>query len=437
MLFYSTQHKSSPVSLREAVLQSMPDDGGLYMPQKIEKLPNNWLYDALNWSFQELSVNLAKHLLQDSIPAKALEEIVVQAINFEAPLIRLGNGNISILELFHGPSLAFKDFGARFMAQLMAYFVKDESQELNILVATSGDTGGAVAMGFWNKPGIRVRILYPSGRVSELQEKQLTTLGGNIEAFEIDGSFDDCQRMVKQAFLDKDLQQKLKMSSANSINISRLIPQTFYYFRAWQQLMQQKPNATDWSFSIPSGNFGNIAAGLIAKHIGLPAFHCIAATNINDVVPHYVQTGVFEPRHSVRTLSSAMDVGNPSNFVRILDLYRNDYAQIKNDMPAYGFTDAQTRQAMLSLFDLQQYVACPHTAVGFLGAQVHLRHYPQHEVVCLSTAHPAKFASLVNQTLETEIPIPEELQEIMDKPKHAIHLNPDFDSFKMYLMDNQ
>lgn len=315
MKLYSTNNKNNIVNLKEAVFKSLPEDKGLYMPMIISKLSDGFLKNLPKYSFQALSFEVARHLIGTYIPEEDLYDIIEKAITFPAPVVNL-NEQISVLELFHGPSLAFKDFGARFMAQLMSYLRDKNEKKITILVATSGDTGGAVAAGFYNTEGIEVFILYPSGKVSELQEKQLTTLGGNIRAFEVNGTFDDCQALVKSAFLDKDLNELYNLSSANSINIARLIPQSFYYFEAFKQLPQDEVKNV---FCVPSGNFGNLTAGLMAKKMGLPIHQFIAATNINDVVPKYLSTSLFEPHPSYATISNAMDVGNPSNFVRMLD----------------------------------------------------------------------------------------------------------------------
>jgi len=314
MKLYSTKNPEVLFSLKEAVLKGLPDDNGLFVPDNISSLPSSFFERLPELTFSELAYEIVEHLFEGSIPEEDLKKIISTAINFPAPLIKLDE-QTSVLELFHGPSLAFKDFGARFMAQLMGYFNRGEDKDLVILVATSGDTGGAVAAGFYNTLGIKVVILYPSGRVSPLQEKQLTTLGGNVSAIEVEGSFDDCQALVKKAFLDKSLTDNIRLSSANSINIARLIPQSFYYFEAYKQL-GKNPKAP--VFIIPSGNFGNLTAGLLAKRMGLPIAHFVAATNKNDIVPSYLSSGEYNPKPSIATISNAMDVGNPSNFYRMV-----------------------------------------------------------------------------------------------------------------------
>ena len=342
MRLYSTKNRGHYTNLKEAVLRGLPPDNGLYMPERIPALPADVLENLHQLPFVEIAFAVARTLLQGAIPEPDLRKIIGEAVNFPAPLVQFDEEKY-VLELFHGPSLAFKDFGARFMAQLMSYFNRGEEQELVILVATSGDTGGAVAAGFYQTPGTRVVILYPSGKVSALQEKQLTTLGHNITALEVDGTFDDCQAMVKKAFLDESLTSRFRLTSANSINISRLIPQSFYYFEAYKQL----PEGSDVVFCVPSGNFGNLTAGLLAQRMGLPVRHFIAATNNNDVVPAYLQTGEYRPRPSRRTLSNAMDVGNPSNFARMKDLYhdleeRSTWNSMRASITGYAYNDEQT-----------------------------------------------------------------------------------------------
>ncbi len=442
MQLYSTNNRQHLVNLKEAVFRGLPPDNGLYMPVNIPKLPDDFLNNLGQYSFAEIGFEVCKHLFQGAIPEKDLKEIVYSAINFPAPIVSLDH-NTFILELFHGPSLAFKDFGARFMARLMSYFNQGEDKELIILVATSGDTGGAVAAGFQNTPGIKVVILYPSGKVSPLQEKQLTTLGGNITALEVDGTFDDCQTLVKQAFLDPGLTSKIRLSSANSINISRLVPQSFYYFQAYKQLPDHAKPAV---FCIPSGNFGNLTAGLLAARMGLPVQHFIAATNVNDVVPVYLDTGNYKPRPSQRTISNAMDVGNPSNFARMLDLYGSDdkptlanmnmvWEGMKDRISGYGITDKQTKQVMLDVFQLYNYVIDPHAAVGYLA----LRTWQKEQLkagVILETAHPTKFLADVEEVLNSKIEVPNRLAVLADLPKDAINMGISYLDFKSFLTEN-
>lgn len=430
MKFYSTKHQVEPVELKQAVLESLPADNGLYMPEEITPLPKDFFEQAQTMSFGEMAFEFAKVLLQDSVPEDVLEGIVKEAVNFDAPLISL-NDRLHCLELWHGPSLAFKDFGARFMARLMSHLAKGDNDMLDILVATSGDTGGAVALGFYDTPGIRVTILYPSGKVSKLQEKQLTTLGKNITALEVKGSFDDCQRLVKTAFLDGNLGQQFKLSSANSINIARLVPQCFYYLHAWMQLKDKERPAV---MCVPSGNFGNITAGLIARKMGLPFHSFIAANNENRVFCDYLETGKYDPGATVATLSNAMDVGAPSNFQRLLDLYGSDREQIAKDVRAYSYSDEETREALKKMATDFDYIACPHTAVGFLAAEAYLTEHQDHQVVFQSTAHPSKFLDTVESVTGRKVDLPSALARLQDLPKNAIPVSADYAEFKAFLL---
>ena len=411
MQLYSTNNPSLRVNLREAIFQGLPADNGLYMPVLIPVIPESFIQNLDQYTFPEISFRLAKSLIGDEIPENDLKGIVQRAINFPAPVVPLEQRTF-ILELFHGPSLAFKDFGARFMAETMSYFNRGAAKELTILVATSGDTGGAVAAGFYQTPGIRVVILYPSGKVSPLQEKQLTTLGHNITALEVDGTFDDCQALVKQAFLDTDLRSRLRLSSANSINIARLIPQIFYYWEAWKQLYREQDNIV---FVVPSGNFGNLTAGLLAQKMGLPVRHFVAATNANNVVPKYLETGKFQPHPSVRTISNAMDVGNPSNFARMLDLFGSTWNIMQEHISGYAFTDDQTKEAMRTVYHAHKYVLDPHGAVGYLAWKAYKEKYPGSTGIILETAHPAKFLEDVETVLGQKITIPKALTDISEK----------------------
>jgi len=430
MQLYSTNNKNNKVGLKQAVLKSLADDKGLYMPTEIPQLPQAFIENLEHFTLEEIAFQVSKNLFGDTIPNWDLWQICKQAINFPAPVVSVTE-SISSLELWHGPSLAFKDFGARYMAQLMSYFTRDEEDKLTILVATSGDTGGAVAAGFLNTPGIEVVILYPSGRVSPLQEKQLTTLGGNISACEIQGSFDDCQAMVKTAFLDPDLKAKFNLSSANSINIARLIPQSFYYFEAMKQLDQSKDNA----FCIPSGNFGNLTAGLLAQRMGLPISQFIAATNLNRVVPDYLESGHYEPKPSIATLSNAMDVGAPSNFVRIKELFDGSHAQVSKAIKGYAYDDPSTMQALKAIKEETGYTADPHGAVGFLAAKEYLSAAPSNtHVTVLETAHPAKFLATVEEGVGEKIDIPQRLSVLSSRQKVATVLSNEYTVFKEYLL---
>jgi threonine synthase len=431
MKLYSTKNPTSFVSLKEAVFKGLPDDNGLFMPEFIPQLEPSFIENLRNHSFQSIAFTVAKNLIGSVIPDKDLKKLVEQSMDFPAPIVSLDD-SMHVLELFHGPSLAFKDFGARFMAQLMSYFNKRNKRELVILVATSGDTGGAVAAGFYKTLGIKVVILYPSGKVSMLQEKQLTTLGENITALEVKGTFDDCQALVKKAFLDKELTQKIRLSSANSINIARLIPQSFYYFEAYKQIDSKgKPVV----FSIPSGNFGNLTAGLFAQKMGLPVSKFIAATNANDVVPQYLTSGVYTPTPSVPTLSNAMDVGNPSNFARMLDLYSSTWNMMRENIVGYAYDDETTKAAMREVKSKYNYVIDPHGAVGYLALKDYQKKNNAVGII-LETAHPAKFLDDVESILEQKIHIPERLASLAEKQKVARLSPTDFDDFKSWLLTN-
>jgi len=432
---YSTKNPSTRVSFKEAVFNSMPQDKGLYMPVNIPRLEDKFLNNLDGYTLPEIAFHVAQNLIGDDIPADDLKEIIADAISFLAPAVKLEE-NVFVLELWHGPSLAFKDFGARFMSRVMSYFLEKGEKQLDVLVATSGDTGGAVALGFLGVPNTRVTILYPKGKVSDIQELQLTTNGQNIRAVEVDGTFDDCQALVKQAFTDKDLNEKFRLTSANSINISRLIPQTFYYFNAYAQLL--KRDISKVVFSVPSGNFGNIGAGLLAWKMGLPVSHFIAATNVNDTVPEFLKTGVYQPKPSVATLSNAMDVGDPSNWVRIADMFKEDAEALKTQVTGYSYNDEQTLEAIKFIFDNYNYVACPHTAIAWQA----LRDWQQDNYkrdtagIFLSTAHPCKFPDVFPESIGGKVDVPEQVAGLSKKQKHATALGKDFAGFKDYLLKN-
>ncbi|GAB4015749.1 threonine synthase [Spirosoma koreense] len=402
------------------------------MPTPLPVLGADFFNAISTLSLADIGFALSKELFGSEISDANLEEITHLAFPFDTPVVNLETGRTNVLELFHGPSLAFKDVGARYMAALMSYFSAQSDQEVNILVATSGDTGGAVAMGFHNVPGVRVSILYPSGRVSELQEKQLTTLGGNVQAFEVNGSFDDCQAIVKQAFVDRDLNTQLSLSSANSINIFRLIPQGFYYVRAYGQVKKYgKPVV----FSTPSGNFGNLSAGALVQQMGLPISHFVAATNSNHVVPSYLETGIYSPQASISTISNAMDVGNPSNFVRLKHLYGDDYHRFRANVSGYFYDDEATRAGMKRIYELYDYEACPHTAIGIMGLQAYLHASEQNVTgIALATAHPSKFNSLVEEVLEKPVVVPERLAILANRPKQSTVIPADYEAFKESLL---
>jgi threonine synthase len=432
MQLYSTNRESPNVGIEEAVFRGLPPDNGLYLPEKFPKLPANFFENIENLSFQDIAFEVSNALLGEDIHATDLREIIEKSINFTAPVIEIEE-NIHCLELFHGPSMAFKDFGARFMAALMSYFLQKSQKKIHILVATSGDTGGAVAQGFYRTPNIDVTILYPSGKVSDIQEKQLTTLGENVRAIEVNGTFDDCQAMVKSAFLDKDLTDKFTLASANSINIARLIPQSFYYFNAFAQL---KHKELPVAFSVPSGNFGNLSAGIMAAKMGLPVQHFVAATNINNVVPEYLRTGIYKTiSPSLSTISNAMDVGNPSNFARIKALFDDNLGEMRALISGNFYDDAQTRAAMRDVEARTKYVMCPHTAIAYLGLQDYLK-IQKNKVsgVFLSTAHYAKFLPDVEATLDKKVAIPARLAALLDKQKVATQMSNKFEDFKDWLI---
>ncbi|WP_374166453.1 threonine synthase [Arcticibacter sp. MXS-1] len=433
MKLHSTNNPGVTVDFKEAVFNSMPQDKGLYMPISIPEPDREFIDRLETFSLKDIAFKVAGDLLQGAIPHEDLKAIVEEAINFPAPVVKLDESTY-VLELFHGPSLAFKDFGARFMSRVMGYFMQEGEKTLNVLVATSGDTGGAVALGFLGVPNTQVTILYPKGKVSPIQELQLTTNGGNIRALEINGTFDDCQALVKQAFVDKELNERFRLTSANSINIARLIPQTFYYFNAYAQLKRE--GKEDVVFSVPSGNFGNIGAGLLAWKMGLPVKQFIAATNTNDTVPQFFKSGLFEPKPSVATLSNAMDVGNPSNWVRIMNLFADDPEALKKVVTAASYTDEQTREAVNTVFDQYNYVVCPHTAIAWRAIADYRERSGDYDstAVFLSTAHPCKFPDVYEETMAASIQIPDQVSLLQGKPKQAVELDADFKSFKEFLM---
>lgn len=432
MKFYSTNNKNHKVTLQEAVIQGLAPDQGLYMPETIPVLPKVFFQSLPGKTFQEIAFDVIRHVLgAGELPDDELKKMVGHTITFDAPMVEVEK-NIFALELFHGPTLAFKDFGARFMSQMLGYFARQQKKEIIILVATSGDTGSAVANGFLGVKGTRVVVLYPSGKVSDIQEKQFTTLGENITAIEIDGTFDDCQSMVKQAFLDNQLRQQLFLTSANSINIARLLPQMFYYFYAYARL---KSHTYPPVFSVPSGNFGNLTAGLIAQRMGLPVKHFVASTNANDIVPRYLHSGLFQPRSSQQTISNAMDVGNPSNFHRMLDLFDGQLNLVSSAITGFSFTDEETRSAMVQLDKKSTYVSDPHAAVAYLGLKKYLSANPSEGAgIFLATAHPAKFREVVDETLGKSIEIPETLIGFTKRQKLSIPMKKDFGALKNYLL---
>jgi threonine synthase len=429
MNYYSTEHKSPSVSFKQAILAGLAPDRGLYMPEKLGTF-DNAIFSKNN--FQDVCFDAAKILVDQAIPDLDLKKITDDAFYFPAPVKEIHH-KIFVLELFHGPTAAFKDFGARFMARVMSYFLKQSSQKITILVATSGDTGSAVAKGFYKVPNIDVIILYPSGQVSHLQEKQLTTLGENITALEVSGTFDDCQHMVKEAFMDQSLTGHINLSSANSINIGRLYPQSFYYIWAYNQ-MKLNYHQDKMVFCTPSGNFGNLTAGLIAKKMGLPVNQFIAATNINDVIPEYLLSGNFKPRPSKETYSNAMDVGNPSNFARMMELYPK-LEEMKKDITGFRVTDEETVNTILSVYNETGYILDPHGAVGYKAVQ-DFRKISQENlpVVLLETAHPAKFSEIIEKTIKKPVEIPPVLKDALEKEKVSIKIDAQYQSLKKYLL---
>jgi len=430
--YHSTNNPDHQVELKEAILRSLPPDNGLYMPNQLPILGQDFWGNWRDLSFREIGFAVANAFFGEDIPEQDLREIVNGTLEFDAPLVAL-QPNDHILELFHGPTLAFKDFGARFMARLMAHLTKDEDRMLTVLVATSGDTGGAVASAFHNVPGTRVVILYPKGKVSGLQEKQLTTLGGNISALEIDGTFDDCQALVKKAFLDRELSERMNLTSANSINLSRLVPQSFYYIHSARQL----PEGTKPVFVVPSGNFGNITAGLLAKQLGLPVEHFIAATNRNDVVPEYLLKGEYAPRPSIATISNAMDVGAPSNFVRMQALFRNSWQDMRSSISGMSYSDEDTRAAVREVKSSFGYEIDPHGAVGWLAARSYREAHPGATTITLETAHPAKFLDVMNEELgDNSVSIPKRLAVLADKQKVATSLCNTWQPFHDWLQEH-
>lgn len=429
MAYFSLQNPSHPVSFEEAVVNGIAPDKGLYFPAEIKPLPISFLKVLHEKTNEEIAFEVIQPFVNKEIDSASLRTIVSETISFDFPVEQLSD-NIATLELFHGPTMAFKDVGARFMARCLGYFNKDKKErKITVLVATSGDTGGAVADGFLGVEGVEVVILYPSGKVSEIQEKQLTTLGQNIKALEVAGTFDDCQAMVKQAFLDPQLGH-LGLTSANSINVARWLPQMFYYFFAVKQLYHA---GLPLVISVPSGNFGNICAGIVAHRLGLPIAHFVASTNVNDTVPRYLDTGEYAPKKSQQTLSNAMDVGNPSNFVRIEKLFNNDLKNLQSMFTAYSFTDAETREAMQYLHQQYQYTADPHGAVGYLGLKKFLDTHPTYQGLFLETAHPAKFLNEVEHTLSKKIVVPERLSGLLEKEKLSTKIK-DYAEFSSFLL---
>jgi len=429
MKFYSLNHEAPKVSFQEAVVNGIAPDRGLYFPENISPLPSDFFQNIEKYSNTEIAYALIKQFVGDEIPEKDLKEIIEETLSFDFPLVEIEK-DIFSLELFHGPTMAFKDVGARFMARCLSYFNRDKTNELIVLVATSGDTGGAVASGFLGVKGVQVIILYPSGKVSDVQEKQLTTLSKNIIALEVTGTFDDCQEMVKTAFLDHEITDKMQLTSANSINVARWLPQMFYFAFAYKQLKSKNKEIV---FSIPSGNFGNICAGMMAQQLGLPVAHFIASTNVNRVVPNFMQTGNYIPLKSIQTISNAMDVGNPSNFIRIQNIFDNDFEKIKESLSSYSFTDSETREAMLSIYNNIGYVTDPHGAVGYLGLKKYRKDNSKNQGIFFETAHPVKFLDVIEPVINKKIDFPKQIQQVMNKKKEAIAID-DYNQLKAFLL---
>ncbi len=433
MQYFSLNNNSKAVGFEKAVRSGLAPDRGLYYPQQINPLTDSFWNNFLSMNHHEIALAAIEQFVGDEIPKKELQKIVENTLTFPFPVVEL-NQNISTLELFHGPTMAFKDVGGRFMARCLGYFNQTTTEKVTVLVATSGDTGGAVASGFLGVPGVEVVILYPKGKVSHIQELQLTTQGQNITALEIDGVFDDCQDMVKTAFLDETLKPHRNLTSANSINVARWLPQSFYYFFAVQELMRRKVNKP-FVFSVPSGNFGNICAGFIARELGLPISHFIASTNQNDTFPRYMENGIFEPKPSVQTISNAMDVGNPSNFDRISKLFNQDLYRLKNICSSYHFSDKETHKAMQELFENTSYIADPHGAIGYLGLQKYCEENPDIYGVFLETAHPVKFLDVVEKAIKTKVNIPPQIEEILDRNPEKTSIS-SYSELKNFLIDN-
>lgn len=430
MKYYSTNKQSPIVDFKEATIKGQAPDKGLYFPERIPQVDKELINNIERYSNEEIAFQVIKPYVGDTIDERKLSDIVNETINFEIPLVKV-NENIFSLELFHGPTLAFKDVGARFMSRCLGYFVGKQDKKVTVLVATSGDTGGAVANGFYNVEGVEVVILYPSGKVSPVQEKQLTTLGNNIRALEVAGTFDDCQQMVKLAFADAQLNKQLFLTSANSINVARWLPQQVYYFLAYKQWEDKtKPPV----ICVPSGNFGNICAGILAWASGLPVKHFIAACNANDVITKYLQTSTLAPKTAVATLSNAMDVGNPSNFVRILEIFHHSFPELKDHLSSYSISDEETVATIKKVYEEFHYLLDPHGAVGYLSLERYLKEHTGEKGIFLETAHPVKFPEAVEKITGKQIEIPISVKDIMGKEKRSVFIEPDYNNLKEFLL---
>lgn len=431
MKFYSLNNTAPQVSFDTAVVNGIAPDKGLYFPEKISPLPSSFFEKIENLSNEEIAFTAIRQFVTEVVPDDILKDILKEVLDFDFPVVDITE-NIGTLELFHGPTMAFKDVGARFMAQCLGYFSSATKNEVTVLVATSGDTGGAVANGFLGVEGVNVVILYPSGKVSDIQERQLTTLGKNITALEVDGMFDDCQAMVKNAFLDKELLDNMKLTSANSINVARWLPQLFYFLFAYKQA---KSKGKEIVFSVPSGNFGNICAGLMAQRLGMPVKHFVASTNVNDTVPQFMQTKKYNPKPSTATISNAMDVGDPSNFIRIRHLFQDNFDALKENLSSYPFTDDETKKALKEIHNINGYIADPHGAVGYLGLKKYQEQHPDTYGIFLETAHPVKFLDIVEETLDEKLEIPAQIEKVMGKTKSSIKIST-YDDLKKYLLNS-
>lgn len=430
MNYYSLNKKSPHVSFKNAVIRGLAPDKGLYFPESIVPLPKDFFYNIDKLSNSEIAFESIKQFVSADIPENILKDIIKETLSFDFPIVEL-NKNISTQELFHGPTMAFKDVGARFMARCLGYFNQNSTNDLTVLVATSGDTGAAVANGFLGVKGVSVVILYPSLKVSNIQEKQLTTLGKNINALEVEGTFDDCQAMVKRAFTDKNISSKIQLTSANSINVARWLPQLFYFMFAYKTLHKKYENIV---FSVPSGNFGNVCAGIMAQQLGLPVNHFIASNNTNNTVMNYLKTRQFNPKPSVQTISNAMDVGNPSNFVRIQEIYKNKFTVLKENLSSFSFSDEETKAAMSEIYSKYNYIADPHGAVGYLGGKEYLKSHPNVHCVFLETAHPSKFLEVVEEVNNVKLALPQQIRSVMNKNKVATAVKT-YEEFKEYLLN--
>ncbi len=431
MQYFSTNQQSPSVDFKQATLNGQAPDKGLYFPERIPFVPKHIIDNIGLYTNGKIALEVIRPYVGNTIPEEELKRIVDETVNFDIPLVQITT-NIFSLELYHGPTLAFKDIGARFMSRCLGYFVQGLGKKVTVLVATSGDTGGAVANGFFGVEGVDVVILYPSGKVSQVQEKQLTTLGKNIYALEVDGTFDDCQQMVKQVFADSEINEKLFLTSANSINVARWLPQQFYYFFAFKQ-WQQKDNPP--VIAVPSGNFGNICAGILAHVSGLPVKHFIAACNANDVVPAFMDTQKYEPKKAVSTISNAMDVGNPSNFIRILQIFNHRFIALKEVVSSCSISDAETRETLKTVYNQQGYLLDPHGAVGYSALQQYLQQYPNEKGIVLETAHPVKFYDVVEPVIGKAVAIPPTVQQQLLLQKKSTKIKADVNLLKAFLME--